>query len=342
MEEDPTMILAGDVGGTHVRLAAFDMERNRLNRVVENIYDTADYKTFSDAMMHFVKTEGIVVDRACIGVAGPVRRGRAKFSNLDWVIDARELAQQLRIPSVGLINDLEAFAYGISTCDSCDFVTLQEGAEDATGNTAVISAGTGLGVAALYWDGMRHHPFATEGGHADFAPRNDLELELARYLIKRYQHVSWERILSGPGIRNVYEFLRDTKVAEEPAWLSEQIKQAEDVPALISKSALEHRAPICEQAMELFVSIYGAEAGNCALRFMALGGMYIGGSIAAKILPLIKEPVFLNSFRSKGRMQALLEEMPLKIVLNDDAGILGAAHYTLVQKAFGREVVGKT
>lgn len=240
-----------------------------------------------------------------------------------------------------MINDLEAFAYGISACDSCDFIAVQEGADDATGNAAVISAGTGLGEAGLYWDGVRHHPFATEGGHADFAPRNELELELARYLIKRYQHVSCERILSGPGIRNVYEFLRDSKIAEEPAWLREQIKEAEDVPALISRSGLEHKSPICEQAMELFVSIYGAEAGNCALRFMALGGMYIGGSIAAKILPLIKAATFLNSFRSKGRMQPLLEEMPLKIVVNDDAGILGAAHYTLVQKAFGTEMPAK-
>jgi glucokinase len=336
------MILAGDVGGTHVRLAAFDIEGKRLKRVVEQIYETSDYKSFSDVMMHFVKTEGVMVERACIGVAGPVRRGRAKFSNLDWVIDSRELAQQLRIPSVGLINDLEAFAYGISACDNCDFVTLQKGAEDAQGNTAVISAGTGLGEAGLYWDGFRHLPFATEGGHADFAPRNDLELALARYLLSRYKHVSWERILSGPGIRNVYEFLRDTKVVEEPKWLADQIKAAEDIPALISKSALEHKAPICEQAMELFVSIYGAETGNCALKFMALGGMYIGGSIAAKILPLIKQPNFLNAFRSKGRMQQLLEEMPLHVITNDDAGLLGAAHFTVVQKAFGREVSARS
>src|SRR4051812_21559686 len=144
------------------------------------------------------------------------------------------------------------------------------------GNTAVISAGTGLGEAGLYWDGFRHHPFACEGGHADFAPRNELEAELLRYLLKKYEHVSWERIVAGPGIKNVYEFLRDTKVEEEPGWLADQVKQSADVPALISQTALERKAKICERAMEMFVSIYGAETGNCALKFMSVGGIYVG------------------------------------------------------------------
>jgi glucokinase len=272
-----------------------------------------------------------------LGVAGPVRHGRVHLSNLDWVIEANALAQQLRLPTVGLINDLEAYAYGINVLESKDFVTLQEGQQDPTGNTAVISAGTGLGEAGMYWDGFRQHPFACEGGHADFAPRNDVETQLLRYLLKKHEHVSWERILSGPGVRNVYEFLRDTKTEDEPAWLAEQVKQAHDAPALVSQLALEKKARICERTMELFVGVYGAETGNCALKFMSVGGIYIGGSIAAKILPLMKQPLFMESFLSKGRMRPLLEEMPVKIVLNDDAGILGAAHYTLVQKAFGRE-----
>ena len=331
------MILAGDIGGTNVRLAAFDLEGRRLQCVVERIYKAAEHKNVCEIVTKFISTEGILVDRACFGAAGPVRHGRVTFSNLDWVIDCRELAAQLRLKAVGLINDLEAYAYGVNTLESKDFVTLQEGDADAVGNTAVISAGTGLGEAGLYWDGFRHHPFPCEGGHADFAPRNEVELELARYLLKRYEHVSWERILSGPGIRNVYEFLRDTKQEEEPSWLAEQIKEAGDVPALISQTGLEHKAPICERTMEIFVSIYGAETGNCALKFMSVGGMYIGGSIAAKILPLMRQPTFLKAFLAKGRMEKLLREMPVKVVLNDDAGILGAAHYTLVQKAFGKE-----
>jgi glucokinase len=335
------MILAGDIGGTNVRLAAFEVEVNRLKCVVEKVYKASEHKGLSEVLTTFIMTEGIPVDRACLGVAGPVRHGRVKISNLDWTIDARDLAKQLRLPTVGLLNDLEAFAYGISALESKDFMTLQEGPEDPVGNAAVISAGTGLGEAGLYWDGFRLHPFPCEGGHCDFAPRNDLEIELLRYLLKKYQRVSWERILAGPGIKNVYDFLRDTKVAEEPAWLVEQMKEAHDVPALISHLALEHKAPICEKTMELFVSIYGAEAGNCALKFMSLGGMYVGGSIAAKILPLMKQPAFMDAFRAKGRMQALLQDMPVKVVLNDDAGIMGAAHYTLVQKAFGREAVAK-
>jgi glucokinase len=332
------MILAGDIGGTNVRLAAFELEGRRLQCVVERIYKAAEHKNVCEVVKTFISTEGIVVDRACFGAAGPVRHGRVTFSNLDWVIDCRDLATLLRLKAVGLINDLEAYAYGVNTLESKDFVTLQEGAEDATGNTAVISAGTGLGQAGLYWDGFRHHPFPCEGGHTDFAPRNDVEQELLRYLLKKYEHVSYERILSGPGIRNVYEFLRDTKREEEPASLAEQIKEARDVPALISKLAQEAKSPICERTMELFVSVYGAETGNCALKFMSVGGMYIGGSIAAKILPLMQRPEFMKAFLAKGRMEKLLREMPVKIVLNDDAGILGAAHYTLVQKAFGKEV----
>ncbi len=332
------MILAGDIGGTNVRVAAFELEGRRLQCVVERIYKAAEHKNVCEIVTKFISTEGVLVDRACFGAAGPVRHGRVTFSNLDWVIDCRELAAQLRLKSVGLINDLEAYAYGVNTLESKDFVTLQEGAEDAVGNTAVISAGTGLGEAGLYWDGFRHHPFPCEGGHADFAPRNELELEMASYLLKRYEHVSWERILSGPGIRNVYEFLRDTKKEEEPSWLAEQIREARDVPALISQLGQEHKAPICERTMEMFVSIYGAETGNCALKFLSVGGMYIGGSIAAKILPLMRQPTFMKAFLAKGRMEKLLREMPVKVVLNDDAGILGAAHYTLVQKAFGKEV----
>ncbi len=330
------MILAGDIGGTHIRLAAFELEGNKLHCCVEKIYEAAEHNGLREPLKKFIMGEGIPVDRACFGVAGPVRHNTVKVSNLPWTIDGGELAQQLRLQSVGLLNDLEAYAYGISALESKDFVTLQEGSQDAAGNTAVVSAGTGLGEAGLFWDGFRLHPFACEGGHADFAPRNELEIELHRYLLKRYGHVSWERILSGPGIRNIYEFLRDTNRAEEPKWLTEEIEHAHDVPALISQHAMDRKAPICEQAMALFVSLYGSEAGNCALKFMSLGGLFIGGSIAAKILPLMKHTVFLESFRAKGRMQKLLEDMPVRIVLNDDAGIIGAARYTLVQKAFGR------
>lgn len=334
MEENVGMILAGDIGATRIRLAGFETEANKLKLVVEKTYLSEEYGGLPEIITDFVKTEGVPVHSACFGVAGPVRNGRSKISNLPWTIDSRELAQQLKVSPVGLINDLEAYAYGVDALESKDFVTLSPGAEDAEGNRAVISARTGLGVAGLYWDGFRHHPFACEGGHADFAPRNALEVELLQYLQAKYGRISCERLLSGPGIKNIYDFLRDTKKAEEPAWLKEQINATRDAPPLISQFALEKKAPICDQALTIFVSIYGAETGNCALHFMSTGGIFLGGSIAARIVPKMKDPVFMESFLDKGRMRTLLQDMPVKIVLNDDAGLMGAARYTLVQKAF--------
>ena len=328
------MILAGDIGGTRARLAAFETEGNRLQCVIEKTYPSQQHDGLSTILAEFIKTEGIPVHSACVGVAGPVRGGRSKISNLPWIIDSRELAQQLKLNSVGLLNDLEAYAYGIDALESKDFVTLGEGAEDAEGNRAVISARTGLGMAGLYWDGFRHHPFACEGGHADFAPRNDLEMELLEYLQKKYGRISCERILSGPGIRNIYDFLRDTHKADEPEWLRQQMEAAPDRPALISQLALEGKAAICDQCLSIFVSVFGAETGNSALKFMSTGGIFIGGSIAAKIVPKMQDPVFMQSFLDKGRMEALLTDMAVKIVLNDDCGIIGAARYTLIQKAF--------
>ena len=329
------MILAGDIGATNTRLGAFETEGNRLQCVVEKIYMSQEHGGLPEILTQFIRTEGIPVHSACFGVAGPVRSGRSKISNLPWVIDSRELAKQLKLNSVGLLNDLEAYAYGIDALDSKDFITLSEGIEDAEGNRAVISARTGLGMAGLYWDGFRHHPFACEGGHADFAPTNELQIELLAYLQKKYGRISCERILSGPGIKNIYDFLRDSHKAEEPDGLRDQMSAAQDAPALISKLAHEGNAPICDQTMSLFVSVLGAETGNCALRYMSTGGIFIGGTIASRNVDRMKDPVFMRSFLDKGRMEALLKDVPVKIILNDDCGLIGAARYTLVQKAFG-------
>jgi glucokinase len=334
MEENRAMILAGEIGATRTRLAAFEKEGSRLKVVVEKTYPSQEHGSLSEIITAFITAEGIAVHSACFGVAGPVRRGRSKISNLPWVIDSRDLAKQLKLDSVGMINDLEAYAYGIDGLDSKDFVTLNEGSEDAEGNRAVISARTGLGVAGLYWDGFRHHPFACEGGHSDFAPRNALEMELLTYLQKKYGRISYERLLSGPGIKNIYDFLRDAHKADEPQWLKDQIAAAPDPPALISQLALEGKAAICDQTLSIFVSIYGAETGNCALNFLSTGGIFIGGSVAAKIVPKMKDPIFMQSFLDKGRMVPLLKEIPVTIVLNDDSGIIGAARYTLIEKAF--------
>ena len=329
------MILAGDIGATRTRMAAFQAEGNKLELVVEKTYKSQEHGGLQELISAFVKSEGIPVHSACFGVAGPVRSGRSKISNLPWTIDSRELAVQLKLPTVGLINDLEAYAYGIDALESKDFVTLSEGiGDDAEGNRVVIAARTGLGVAGLYWDGFRHHPFPCEGGHSDFAPKSDLEAELAHYLREKHEHVSCERILSGPGLKNIYEFLRDAGKAEEPDWLKQQLSQAPDQPALISQLALEKKAAICDQALDICVGVYGSETGNCALNFLATGGVFVGGNIAAKIAPRMREPVFMKSFLNKGRMRSLLADIPVKIVLNDNCGITGAARYTLIQKAF--------
>jgi len=331
------MILVGDIGATRTRLAAYQAEGTRLDCVVQKTYASQEYGGLADILPLFIRGEGIAVHSACFGVAGPVRAGRSKISNLPWTIDSRELAKQLKLNSVGLLNDLEAYAYGIDALESKDFVAISEGSEDAEGNRAVISARTGLGVAGLYWDGFRHHPFACEGGHADFAPTNDLQTELRAYLQKKYGRVSCERILSGPGIRNIYEFLRDTRKAEEPEWLRDQLHAAHDPSPVISQLGLEGKAAICEQTLALFVSIFGAETGNCALRYMTGGGIFIGGIIAAKLVSKMKGTTFMEAFLDKGRMEALLKDMPVKIILNDDCGLIGAARYTLVQKAFGTQ-----
>jgi glucokinase len=328
------MILAGEIGASRIRLAAFETEGNRLQSVVEREYASHEHNGLAEVLGEFIRSEGIAVHQASFGVAGPVRDGRSKISNLPWVIDSRELAKQLRLNSVGLLNDLEAFAYGIDALDSSDFVTLSAGSEDAEGNRAVISAKTGLGVAGLFWDGFRHHPFACEGGHADFGPRDEIQTELLTYLQKKYGRISCERVLSGPGIRNIYDFLKDTKKADEPEWLRAQISAAPDAPALISQLAAEGKAAICDKTMSIFVSVFGAETGNCALRYMTTGGICVGGTIAAKNIERMKQPEFMLAFLDKGRMEALLRDMPVRVILNEDCGLLGAARYTLVQKAF--------
>lgn len=328
------MILAGDIGATRTRLAAFQTEGNRLECVVEKTYASQEHPGLQEILVQFIRTEGIPVHSACFGVAGPVRGGKSKISNLPWTIDSRELATQLKLAAVGLLNDLEAYAYGIDALESKDFVALSAGSEDAEGNRAVISARTGLGVAGLYWDGFRHHPFACEGGHADFAPKDAVQTELLIYLQKKFGRISCERVLSGPGIRNIYAFLRDTHKQEEPSWLRDQMNTARDPSALISQLALEGKAAICDQTMTLFVSILGAETGNCALRYMTTGGIFIGGIIAAKNVAKLQNDAFMQAFLDKGRMESLLKDMPIKIIVNDDCGLIGAARHTLIQKAF--------
>jgi glucokinase len=232
----------------------------------------------------------------------------------------------LGIRAIGLINDLEANAYGLQVLGEGDLVHLGKETTQAEGNRAIIAAGTGLGEVGMFWDGTRHLPVASEGGHADFAPRNSLERELAVYLEARFDHVSCERVVSGPGLRHIYEFLRDTGRGSEPEWLRDEMRKR-DPSAVISLTALEGKSPLCADALNLFVSCYGAEAGNLALKVMAVGGMYVGGGIAPKIIAKLREGSFLEAFQDKGRMRDLLGATPVTVIMNDRAALHGAALY---------------
>jgi glucokinase len=319
------MILTGDIGGTHSRLAFFARQGERLRPVVEETFASRDAANLESLVNRFVSSQNLPVDVACLGVAGPVRNGRSEAPNLPWVIDARQLAQQLRLETVLLLNDLEAYAHGLDLLPPEDLVVLNQGAPDASGNAAVIAAGTGLGEAGLYWDGQDHHPFACEGGHTSFAPADPLQLELLGYLMREFPHVSWERVVSGPGLLHIYRFLRETGRGEEPAWLAHDMQQ-HDPSAVISEAALAGTSALCEQALDLFVSLYGAEAGNVALKIMATGGVYVGGGIAPKIITKLAEPLFMEAFVAKGRLQPLLQDIPVRVVMNDKTALLGAAH----------------
>jgi glucokinase len=318
------MILAGDIGGTHARLAFFDVVEGRFNLVSASVFPSREYAGLDEIVAIFVSTANLHPDTACFGIAGPVRNGRVEASNLPWVIESKRLADELKISKAVLINDLEANAWGIPALDAKDVVALNQVKGSPLGNQAVIAAGTGLGEAGMYWDGHKHHVFACEGGHADFAPRNQLEVELFNYLRTRFGHVSYERIVSGPGLVNVFNFMRDTGRGTPPQWLIDQMTQS-DPAAAISRAANDGKCALSVQAVDLFISIYGAEAGNLALKIMATGGVYLGGGIAPKMLVKLSGPLFMEAFIGKGRMQALLESMPVRVITNDRIALLGAA-----------------
>ena len=326
------MILAGDIGGTHTRLAFFEPVNGRFSLVSASVFPSREYSGLDEIVAKFVDTANLRPDTACFGIAGPVRNGRVEASNLPWVIESKRLASELKIKKALLINDLEANAWGIPALDDEDVVALNHVKGEPVGNQAVIAAGTGLGEAGMYWDGLQHRVFASEGGHGDFAPRNQLEVDLFNYLRTRFGHVSYERIVSGPGLVNVFSFLRDTGRGAPPQWLMDEMSHS-DPAAAISRAAIDSKCPLSEQAVDLFVSIYGAEAGNLALKIMATGGVYLGGGIAPKMLTKLSGPLFMQAFTGKGRMQALLESMPVRVITNDRIALLGAARCAQVQAA---------
>ncbi len=320
------MILAGDIGGTNTRLGLFEITNGRMNMAAAKSYSSREHDNLGEIVHKFVAAQPQRIEGACLAIAGPVKDGKVSTTNLAWTVDAVRLARELGLDSIELINDLEAIGHGLPQLGPDDLATLAPGAAQAQGNRAIIAAGTGLGQAGCYWDGRAHRPFACEGGHADFAPRNELEVELLHYLLGKFERVSYERVLSGSGLFELYQFLHHSGRGEEDAALTETIYQQAH-PGPIVRAALDGRSQRCELALELFVSLYGAEAGNLGLKLMARGGIYVGGGIAPRIIERLRGTAFLAALTAKGRMKPLLESMPVHVILSDKVGLAGAAHH---------------
>jgi len=324
------MILAGDIGGTKTRLALAEVVGNTVALRVEQTFASAAYLDFADLLAEFLKKQGTLNLSAAFGVAGPVVNGVAQTTNLPWRLDAALLAARFGFAHCALLNDLEATAWGLSALGAEDLLTLQAGAPEACGNQSVIAAGTGLGEAGLFWDEVRHRPWATEGGHTTFSPRTAREIALAGELNARHGHVSWERVVSGMALPELYRFLVREHGATVPDWLSADLADKE-ASAAISRAALAGRDALCVETLRWFVGLYGAEAGNLALKTMSRGGLYIGGGIAPKILPFMQQDDFLAAFLDKGRMRPLLQAMPVKVILNDRAALYGPAVFAATE-----------
>jgi glucokinase len=316
------MLLAGDVGGTKTLLGLFERGELRPRHVVSRAYPTQEFDSFTailDAFAHDIGAP-IAADAVAAGVAGPIVDRRAKLTNIAWDVSAAEIARRLDTPRIALLNDLEAMAYSVGVLDGAELVTLRRGERNPRGNAAVIAAGTGLGEAYLHFVDGRLLPVASEGGHADFAPRTDREFELTRMLRERYGRAEVEQVLSGPGLVNLHRFTHGDTACEAVIGLA----PAEQPPA-IAEAALSGRCANCAAALEMFVDAYGAETGNLGLRGVATAGVFIGGGIAPKILPALQDGRFMAAFLAKAPMVDLVSAMPVHVIMNPDAGLLGAA-----------------
>jgi glucokinase len=325
-------VLAGDIGGTNVRLALFRpagaLAPGAPRPESLEILPCRNYPSLSEALRDYIGRRRERPVRACLGVAGVILGGRVEMVNLGWSAGEDEIAAEFGLREMAFMNDLEANAHGLEALGPEDFGELAVGDPDPAGNRGLVSAGTGLGEAGMIRTSLGYLPFHSEGGHSDFAPRDEEGIALLRWLAERHGRVSWERVLSGPGLANIHAFLRDSGREREPAWLGARMRE-EDPARVITEAGMAGEADICVRALDMFASAYGAEAGNVALKLLATGGIFLGGGIAPKILPKLQEGAFLRSFRDKGRLSPLLERIPVKVVLEDKAALLGAARVAL-------------
>ena len=320
------MILAGDIGGTKTLLGLFRPDGPRPSRISFSAYPTLDYPGLPEIIDVFLAEQQHAagsIHRATFGVAGPVIDQSAEMTNVPWRVNAAELSARYKFRHVRLLNDLEAMAYSVPVLTASELRQLQAGDRSAEGNIALIAAGTGLGTSLLHWIDGRYAPIASEGGHTDFAARTDREIEFLKFLRARFGRAEVEHVLSGPGLLNLSDFTH----ANGRCSVLEAAKDSPDLPAEVSKSALEGSCDCCVEALDLFVSVYGAVAGNFALAAVTRGGVYIGGGIAPRILPAIEKGTFIEAFNAKAPMDPLLQAMSVQVILNPDAGLLGAAVY---------------
>jgi len=328
------MLLAGDIGGTKVNLALFSAQKGPREALVEATFSSAGYDGLEEIVNEFLSGKNDAVQMACFGVAGPVVGGRATITNLPWVIDARAMAQTLGFSAVYLLNDLESIANSVPLLEANDLYVLNPAQAEPGGAIAVIAPGTGLGEAFLAWDGNKYLAHPSEGGHTDFGPVDEMQVGLLRYLLARYDHVSYERVCSGLGLPNLYAYLKESGYAPEPDWLAARLAAAADINPVIVDAALgEQTCALARAALDLFVSILGAEAGNLAIKVLATGGVYLGGGIPPRILPALQGKTFMDAFLNKGRFKSLMARMPVYVILNARAPIMGAARYGLERLA---------
>jgi glucokinase len=318
------MVLAGDIGGTKTNLGLFVKGKRRPVLKVMETYSSKEAPNLEHLLHLFLEKHEFAVISACFGMAGPVDKGRCRITNLPWEVSERKLKNRFGWNRVRLINDLTATAWAVPFLTKRELFPLNDQKAPRGKNLGLIAPGTGLGMGLLVWKDGKYVPVPSEGGHGDFAPNNKGEMALWQYLHQRLGHVSMERVLSGPGLFIVYCWLKFTGQGEEPKWLAQKMA-TEDPSKVISEAALEEKVPLCSKALDLFVSVLGASAGNLALTGLTLGGMYLGGGIPPKILTKLKEDIFLRAFTDKGRFEGLLKRIPVWVILNDKAALLGAA-----------------
>ena len=330
------MLLAGDIGGTKTILALYEERSDATSPLCEETYPSSRYESLEAVVREFLqvrKAEQPQVKRAVFGVAGPVVAGRATLPNLPWVIEQAKLKGQFGFQLVAMINDLEAIGHAVTALAESDLETIKSGSAEPRGNIAVLAPGTGLGETFLSWNGSRYTVHPSEAGHTDFAAVDEVQIGLLEYMLERFDHVSYERVCSGMGIRNIYAYIRDRGLAEEPAWLAEELARAKDPNATIIGTAMQSQPDcrICTLTVETFAAILAAEAGNMVLRHMATGGLYLGGGIPPRILPFLKHPNFEKWFVRKGRLAHLPEKTPVRVIMHPKAALVGSASFGLLE-----------